>query len=136
MEKSDVRRNQILKIIAALPEDDGTSIVSSLFEPLRIELVNLVSEEGFHSLFERSVFLTCRRYSWFNAPQLLATAPALSNLEGALRQGDPKEARKAAISLLLNFVDLLASLIGEPLLIDILCSAWGRDALGSLAGEH
>lgn len=136
MEKSDVRRKQILQIVAALPADDGTGIVSSLFEPLKAELVDLVSEEGFYSLFERSVFITCQKYPWFDALKLLTITPHLVSLQAVLRQRDPAEAREVGTALLINLVDLVASLIGDPLLIDILCSAWGRDALGSLAGEH
>ena len=135
MDKTDARRKKILDIVAALPDTDGTSIVENLFEPLRIELTSLISEEGFRSVFDRSIFLTARNVPWFVAGQSSPDASPLHDLRTMLAQQSRSEAREASTALLLNLSDLVASLIGEPLTIDILRSAWGKDALGSLGEE-
>lgn len=135
MEKADARRKQIIDIVAALPESDSKGIVESLFEPLRIELTFLVSEEGFRSIFDRSVFLTSQKFTWLAAQQPLQATSSLADLETRLARQEFTEVRAASTALLLNFSDLMASLIGEVLTIDILRSAWGKDALGSLGEE-
>ena len=135
MEKQDALHIQILKIIAALPPNNRTGVITSLIEPLKNELTKLVSVEGFDFLFERSVFLTCRQYSWLDVSPSLLTDSPLSDLKIILEQRELAEAREASTALLRNFIDLVASLIGELLLIDILRLAWGNDALGSLGEE-
>lgn len=135
MDKTDARRKKIIDIVAALPDTDGTGVVECFFEPLRIELASLISEEGFRSVFERSLFLTARRFAWLGADQSSPGASSLYGLRTMLAQQSRSEAREASTALLLNFSDLVASLIGERLTIDILCSAWGKDALGPLGEE-
>jgi hypothetical protein len=135
MEKTNARRNQIIKIIANLPPTDTTGIVASLFEPLKKELTSLFSEEGFNFIFERSVFLTCRQFPWLGTEDTLSTASLLPDLQARLAQQEPGKGREASVTLLVNATDLVASLIGEHLTIDILRSAWGNDALGSLGKE-
>lgn len=135
MEKADARRKQIIDIVVALPEGDSKRVVESLFEPLRTELTFLVGEEGFRSIFERSVYLTSHKYAWLVAQQPALDTSPLTDLETRLAQQESTEARAASTALLLNFSDLMASLIGEVLTIDILRSAWGKDALGSLGEE-
>lgn len=135
MDKTDARRKKIIDIIAALPDTDGTGVVECLVEPLRIELTSLISEDGFRSVFERSLFLTSRKFAWLGADQSSPAASSLYGLRTMLAQQTRSEAREASTALLLNFSDLVASLIGERLTIDILRSAWGKDALGSLGEE-
>lgn len=135
MDKTDARRKRIIDIVAALPDTDGTGVVEHLIEPLRIELTSLISEDGFRSVFERSLFLTSRHFGWLGADHSLPGASSLYGLRTMLAQQSLAEAREACKALLLNLSDLVASLIGERLTIDILRSAWGKDALGSLGEE-
>lgn len=135
MDKADARRKKIIDIVAALPDTDGTAVVECLFAPLRIEVTSLVSEEGFRSVFERSIFLTSRNFAWLGAEQSSPDASPLHGLRAMLAQQTRSEAREASTALLIHFSDLVASLIGERLTIDILRSAWGKDALGSLGEE-
>lgn len=135
MDKTDARRQKISDIVTALPDTDGAGVVEHLFEPLRIELSSLVSDEGFRSIFERSLFLTSRKFAWLGADQSSQDTSSLSGLRTLLAQQSRSEATEASTALLLNLSDLVASLIGEPLTIDILRSAWGKDALGSLGEE-
>lgn len=135
MDKTDARRKKIIDIVAALPDTDGIGVVECLFEPLRIELTSLISEEGFRSILERSLFLTARNFAWLGADQSSPGASSLYGLRTMLAQQSLSVAREASTALLLNLSDLVASLIGEPLTIDILRSAWGKDALGSLGEE-
>lgn len=135
MDKTDARRKKIIDIVAALPDTDGTGVVECFFEPLRIELALLISEEGFRSVFERSLFLTARRFAWLGADPSSPGASSLYGLQTMLAQQSRSEATEASTALLLNLTDLIASLIGEPLTIDILRSSWGKNALGSLGEE-
>lgn len=122
MDKTDARRKKIIDIVAALPDTDGTGVVECFFEPLRIELTSLISEEGFRSIFERSLFLTARNFAWLGADQYSPGASSLYGLRTMLAQQTRSDAIAASTALLLNFSDLVASLIGERLTIDILRS--------------
>jgi hypothetical protein len=135
MEKTNARRNQIIEIIANLPPSDTTGVVAILLEPLKIELTSLFSEEGFYFIFERSVFLTCRQFPWLAAEDTLPIASLLPDLQARLEQQEVGNGLEASAALLVNITDLVVSLIGERLTFDILRSAWGNDALGSLGEE-
>jgi hypothetical protein len=136
MEKSDVLRNQIAKLVASLPETDKTCFVRQLLVPLKAELEALVSEEGFSALLSHSIYLTAQHHSCFalSWPEV-SSAAHLAHLTEILEHLNVVEAREANTALILTFVDFLISMIGEFLTIDILFSAWGKDALGTLGEE-
>lgn len=107
-----------------------------LWEQLAKELILLIGEGGFQSLYERSVHLAKGAFPW-----LVASGPSqpgdprFTSLKISLAGRDRTEASEASIALLITFIDILASLIGELLTTSILRSAWGDDASDSAVKE-
>ncbi len=56
-------------------------------------------------------------------------------LKSSLESQDLAQANEASIALLITFIDILATLIGELLTTNILQSAWGDDAVDGAAKE-
>lgn len=136
MENSGPRRQQIVKLIGSMPDAEAGGRVIALFLPLRLQLASLVSEEGYSFLFERSIHQTAQQYKWIGVPSQAHGAERLSDLRAIFAQRTHEEALAASTFLLLNFIDLVASLIGESLTVSILCSAWGDAALGAMDGDN
>lgn len=100
-----------------------------LWQPLASQLIAIIGESGFRSLFARSLFLTRMVYQWLPAGN--ASQPAdlqFIDLKASLGKRGAAEASQANGALLLTFTNTLASLIGEALTASILSSAWGIDA--------
>lgn len=137
MENSEPRRQQIVDLIGSMPDTEAGGGVIALFVPLRLQLASLVSEDGFSFLFARSLHQTAQRYQWIDAAaSKVISAEALNDLRAILMQRTHEEALAAGTFLLLNFIELVASLIGESLTVSILRSAWGNDALGTMGEDH
>jgi hypothetical protein len=128
MEPSDLLRHQIVKRRMAQPTEEVADAAISLWEQMATQIIAIVGEGGFNSLYTRSVFLTQSTFPWLAADSLSPqTDHRFAELKISL-EGQPLEQASAANSLLLNtFTDILASLIGEQLTIRILRSAWGDD---------
>lgn len=112
----------------------GKDIVLQLWLPLASELVSIIGENGFHSLFNRSLYLTCQTYPWLaddgqDIPQLKFT-----DLRACLQGQSVTDAREGNYMLLVTFTRILATLIGEPLTITILSTAWS-DVIPDISGE-
>lgn len=112
------------------PEAVADSTID-LWRRLAAELVSIIGEGGFQSLFSRSVQLTSADFPWIapiHAHQRLDSE--FPDLKSSLTGRDFTEASEASIGLLVTFCDILAVLIGDVLTNRILGSAWGDDALG------
>jgi hypothetical protein len=119
----------IRKAIMQRPEA-VQDVTISLWELLASELVSIIGEGGFQSLYARSVHLTGARFPWLQLRHpLQASDSRFAGLKMSLEGRDSAEAAEASICLLTTFIDILALLIGELLTIRILRSAWGDDAL-------
>jgi hypothetical protein len=107
-----------------------------LWERLAFELVAIIGEGGFQSLYARSVHLSRVDYPWMelNHPSQ-QSASRFAGLQVSLEGRDITEASEAGTALLSTFIDILASLIGETLTNSILCSAWG-DGASDLAAKE
>ncbi|MDO9422481.1 MAG: hypothetical protein Q7T66_17610 [Herminiimonas sp.] len=107
-----------------------------LWEKLARELISIIGEGGFHSLYKRSLHLTGATFPWM-APD--STLPQNSSdfvdLKKCLAGQDAANAGEASAALLIIFIDILALLIGELLTSSILRSAWGDDALDTVVKE-
>jgi hypothetical protein len=116
--------------------DAIVSVSIDLWERLASELIALVGEGGFQSLYSRSVHLTNAIYPWLapsHRPQQVETR--FAGLQLSLEGRDFTEASEASIALLSTSIDILVTLIGESLTISILRSAWGEDASNIAAKE-
>jgi len=92
------------------------------------QIIMIVGEGGFNSLYTRALSLTQTTFPWLTATSQSSTpvnrfAELIMSLDG-----QPYEQANSANNLLLtSFTDILASLIGEDLTINILQIAWGID---------
>lgn len=109
---------------------------TQLWEKLARELVSIIGEGGFQSLYKRSLHLTSATFPWVTAD---STSPKSSDgfasLKKCLAEQDAATAGEASAALLITFIDILALLIGEHLTSSILCLAWGDDALDTVVKE-
>ena len=137
METSKLLRQQLVKRQMALPsEEEVADTAIDLWEQIATQIISIISEGGFDSLYLRSVFLTRSTYLWLAVvlPQS-KTDQRFKDLQISF-EGQTLEQAKAANSLLLiTFTDILASLIGEQLTIRILRSAWG-DSPSKMPGKE
>ncbi len=98
------------------------------------QLKPLVGELAWRALYVRSLHLA---RSSFIKPDVDQDSPGdlLTPLQRDLSRRPPAAARAAAEALLLALVDLLVSLIGDPLTVRLLHKAWDIPAAGTSAQE-
>jgi len=136
METTDQLRHQLIERLMARHTEKVAYAAIGLWEPLATQVVSLVGEEGFNSLYARSAFVAQSKFPWLAAHSLspqtdLRFVELKTSLEGQIAA----QARAANNLLLTTFTDILAALIGEQLTAGILRSAWGDDASYSASKE-
>ena len=128
MDTPDFLRQQIVKCYMAKSAEEFQNAAIDSWNRIATQIIAVVGEGGFNSLFARSVFLTEYTFPWLAAVLL---SPQDDYRFAKLKisfEGKTLEQAKAANSLLLiTFTDIMASLIGEQLTIRLLRSAWGED---------
>lgn len=108
----------------------------SLWERLASELISIIGEGGFQSLYARSIHLTSAMYPWLTPVHPKpGTDARFAGLKKDLEGKDAVLAGEANITLLITFIDILTMLIGELLTASILRAAWGDDALDTAVKE-
>jgi hypothetical protein len=136
METRDHPRYQLIERLMARNNDKIADTAIDLWEQMATQIISIVGEDGFNSLYARSVFLVQPTFPW-----LAANSPPsqidqrFAELKKCLEGQTPSQAREANNLLLLTFTGILAALIGEPLTTRILRSAWGNDASFSTGKE-
>jgi hypothetical protein len=129
METRKLLRQQIVKRRMAPPsEEEVADTAIELWEQIATQIISIIGEGGFDSLYLRSVSLTQSTYPWLAAvlPQS-KTDQRFKDLQISFEGQTPEQAKAANSLLLINFTDILATLIGEQLTIRLLRSAWGDD---------
>ena len=114
METSDLLRHQKIKTLTVQHPENVADTAINLWEPMAAQIISIVGEGGFNSLYERSLFLTRSTFPWLETDIRLSQidnrfAELKMNLEGQT----PALAGEANSLLLITFTDILASLIGE-----------------------
>ena len=128
METSDILRQQKIKSLIAQPTEKVADAAIDLWEQLAAQIISIVGEGGFNSLYMRSVFLTQSTFPWLSAVSLSPqTDQRFTDLKISLEGQTPEQVSAANSHLLITFTDILATLIGEQLTIRLLRSAWGED---------
>lgn len=98
-----------------------------LWQKFSDELMSLIGENGFLVLYSRSLHILRAAFPTLpNFDAEISPTTWLTDLEVALTEQDLVESNTANYQLLMTFTDILASLIGEDLTIEILHSSWGR----------
>lgn len=136
MDTSDLLRHQIITSVTAHHTKNVADVAVRLWEQMATQIISIVGEGGFNSLYARSVFLTRTEFPWL-AVGALPPQPdeRFAGLKNSLEGQTPAQASAASCLLLLSFTDILAALIGEQLTTRILRSAWG-DGASDKAGKE
>ena len=88
--------------------------------------MSLVGEKGFLILYSRSLHILRATFPALpNFDTEISPTTWLAELEAALTEHDLVGLNTANYQLLMTFTDILASLIGEDLTIEILNASWG-----------
>lgn len=131
MEDLFLQRQQIIASLLAQQPENIADVAMAHWEKLADEIISIVGEAGFTSLYERSLHLAQPTFPWLppdSSPAQLPPPDSHRFVELGMRLADQAPAHAcAAHSLLLTlFTDILASLIGEQLTSSILRAAWGN----------
>ena len=136
METSDLLRHQLITSLMARQTDPVADSAVRWWNLMAAQVISIVGEDGFNSLYDRSVFLTQPSHPWLaaDAPSP-ATGSRFAELKMSLQEQPPAQASVANTLLLITFTDILVSLIGEQLTARILRMAWGHEAQDSTGKE-
>ena len=130
------QRNQVIRRAVSRKPDAVAATSGLLWERLASELVPIIGEGGFQSLYARSLRLTGVAFPWMmNGHPWKHLDTGFSDLKLSFPEQDLDQVNEASVFQLTTFVDILAVLIGELLATSILHSAWGEDAL-NITGEE
>lgn len=122
-------RRQVTDSLMALHPQGGVDDAIQLWELLANHIVSIVGEDGFDSLYARSLFLAQPELPWDVTNQAVSkTTSRFAELKSLLKKLTHAQVIKANKILLHTFLGILASLIGDELTIGILRSAWGNNA--------
>ena len=136
METSELLRHQTIKNLMPQHTEKVADTAINLWEQMATQIISIVGNGGFNSLYARSVFLSQSTFPWLAADPLSPQPDhRFSELKMSLEGQMPAQAREANSLLLITFTDILASLIGEQLTTSILRSAWGDDASNKAGKE-
>jgi hypothetical protein len=127
MKKHDLALKQL---IMGLNNPDAEKMVDTAierWEQMAAQIISIIGEGGFTSLYARSVHLTQSTFPWL----LAANFPPVANqrfadLKASLQGQTTALANEANQLLLITFTGILASLIGAHLTTRILHLAWGE----------
>ena len=136
METSDLPRHQIIKSLMASPTESVADASIILWEQMAIQIISIVGEDGFNSLYARSLFLSQSEFPLLAIGSLAPQSDhRFAGLKASLEGQAPAQASEANTLLLIKFTDILASLVGEQLTSHILQLAWGIDPSNSAGKE-
>lgn len=111
-------------------------VTISLWENLASELIAIIGDGGFQSLYARSIHLTRATFPWLTPVHpAQGSNSQLAGLKKDLEGQDVAQAGEASITLLITFINILAVLIGELLTASILHAAWDDSALDTAVEE-
>lgn len=129
METGSLLRHQIIENLMVQHTEKAVDAAINLWVQMATQIISIVGEVGFNSLYARSVFLAQPQFPWLMASSLAPqTDQRFGELKMHLERQTLSQARDANSLLLITFTDILAGLIGEQLTVSILRSAWGNDA--------
>lgn len=97
----------------------------STWHQMADEIEPVIGTGGIDVLFNRSLHLTCTVFPWLTVPgHHMDSTLLLANIKTRLAAGEAAAAAEAGITLLVTFVEILSSLIGEALTERLLARAW------------
>lgn len=104
---------------------EGVERAIGAWRRLAAQLTPLIGEPGFSALYGRALRLTLPAHTIFSPAQPgQSSASLLVGLQENLNAAEEASAIDAVVTLMDTFTALLSALIGEPLTIKVLKSAW------------
>lgn len=137
MEGLTLQRQQIIASLMAQQPENIADAAMGHWQQLADEIISIIGEAGFASLYERSLHMAQSTFPWLPSgisPPQPGHSHRFVELGARLAEQTPAHARAAHSLLLTVFTDILASLIGEQLISSILYSAWGN--LASITSDE
>lgn len=136
MQTTGLLRQQITESLQAPQTEKVVENALGLWERLAAQIISIVGEDGFNSLYARSVFISQATFPWLAAGSVTAhNGQRFDELKMSFKGRAPAQASAASSLLLITFTDILSSLIGEQLAARILHSAWS-DAASDRIGKE
>lgn len=137
MQTKGILRHQVLTKLALKQTDVTVDALIALWDLVAVQIILIVGEAGFDSLYARSMSLSQLTFPWL--PADMSTAQVgyrFANLRASFKAQPMALAQEANSLLLVTLTDILASLIGESLTVNMLHSAWGSDIQISMGKER
>ena len=120
--------NPLIKRVILRRPEAVVDVTVLLWEKLAVELVSIIGEGGFHSVYARSGTLVSTRFPWMLLNSSTQQIDArFAGLRSSLESQEVGIAIDASLALLTTFLDILTTLIGEFLMTNLLQAAWGDD---------
>ena len=136
METSELQRRQLIEHLLTQYAQMNAADAVSLWEPMAAQIVGIIGEGGFNSLYARSLFLSQNTFPWLAACALSAQeARRFVQLQTCFESQTSAQIRAANAHLLITFTNTLAGLIGDQLTTHILRSAWSNTVSDSINKE-
>jgi hypothetical protein len=136
METDDLPRHQMIHRLLAAHQVNNAGTVIDLWEKMAHQLISIIGDIGFDSLYARSMSLAQLPSPWLSASSRpLQTDRRFAELRVNLDGQTSAQADAANSLLLITFTDILATMIGENLTGNILKLAWDDGAAG-IAGKE
>ncbi len=125
MATNDDQRSQLIQQVMQVTAHPTASSAILPLQSLAPQLISIIGEGGLHALYTRSLHRIAPDFPWLAS----TTVPRLHelwllDLQKNFATQTAEQARQAAQALLLCCTNILATLIGETLTIDLLKSAW------------
>ncbi len=115
----------IARLIRESPSP-ASETAAALLLPLSRKLTTIIGQNGFQTLYDRSLHTAAKHYPW-----LIAAADASARLsdpeklKAALCKQPVDQASHATVLLFSTLLELLVCLIGQSLTTNLLRDAWG-----------
>jgi len=123
MNLHNLSRKELIQNYLPLQVATGAGDLIILWEKIAIEIISLVGEDGFNSLYQRSISLNQLNFPWLvlDSPGQIdgrRFTPLLARFE----EQSLTQSKLANARLLITFTDIVASLIGDQITFHILQS--------------
>ncbi|MHB1245633.1 MAG: hypothetical protein ACYCZH_04270 [Sulfuriferula sp.] len=124
----DLLRQKINSLLAQ-PAADVADAAINLWERLAAQIISIVGERGFNSLYARTLFLCEPSFPCLaDLPLPSQHESRFAPLQMSLARQFPEQITSANTLLFVTFIGILTELIGAPLTATIVHSAWCDDA--------
>lgn len=127
MESKSLQHHQIIDAYLTQQTENAMEGAILLWEQLANKLITIIGEEGFNSLYARSILLAQPILPWLAVSARSPPFHLVMDLKAAFADQTPVDINAVNRLILITFTDILASLIGAELTANILRAAWEKD---------